>query len=354
MDKRIQHQNMSINKDSESLNQLKILSCINRTNGILKENKSIAETFNDIASILPQFWQYPSYTVAQIQFDGVYYKSHDFKTSAWRSHIQFSTLKGKIGTIEIYYTEAFIDEYEGPFLKEEIYLLGIISSKITGFLNSIEAKTKIINPNHSYPFASRQQGQQQAIVTKKLLQRFINKNNYARDIYHDLMPYKVKEILLVANLYDAYSIEKEGRFSEHVLGEYSTLNLTSIPRITGVSSTEDAMVELQKKNYDLIIIMLGTDKTGPIQLSEDIKEVFPFVPVFLLLHNNRDAAYFKGNFPKSFDNVFIWNGESQIFFAMIKMVEDKVNLRNDTKKGMVRVILLVEDTPKYYSRYLPM
>lgn len=354
MDKRTQHQNMSLPKDSDSINQLKILSCINQTVSILKKNKSVAETFNELVFILPQFWQYPSHTVAQIQFEGENYTSLGFKTTAWRSHKQFSTLKGKIGSIVIYYTEEFIDVDEGPFSNDEIYLLEIISSKITGFLNSIEAKTKNFKPDNSYPFASRQKGQQQTIVTKKLLQRFINKNNYARDIYHDLMPYKVKEILLVANLYDAYSIEKEGRFSEHVLGEYSTLNLTSIPRITGVSSIEDAMIELHKKNYDLIIIMMGTDKSSPIQLSKSIKELFPFLPVFLLLHNNRDAAYFKGNFPKSFDNVFIWNGESQVFFAMIKMVEDKVNLKNDTEKGMVRVILLVEDSPKYYSRYLPM
>ena len=354
MDKRTEHQHLSLSKDSKSTNQLKILSCINQTVSVLKKNKSVAETFNDLVYILPQFWQYPKYTVIQIHFDGENYTSLGFKSTPWRSHKKFSTLKGKIGSIEIYYTQEFIDADEGPFLKYEINLLDIIASKITGFLNSIEAKSRNFKPDHSYPFASRQKGQQQAFITKKLLQRFINKNNYARDIYHDLMPYKVKEILLVANLYDAYSIEKEGRFSEHVLGEYSTLNLTSIPRITGVSSIEDAMAELQKKNYDLIIIMMGTDKSSPIQLSQSIKEIFPFLPIFLLLHNNRDAAYFKGNFPKSFDNIFIWNGESQVFFAMIKMVEDKVNLKNDTEKGMVRVILLVEDSPKYYSRYLPM
>ncbi len=353
MDKKIQHQEMSLLKGSKSLQQLKELSCINQVVGLLQENKSVAETFNELASLLPQFWQYPNYTAVRVHFDGVNYESRGFKTSPWQNQKQFSTLRGKIGYIEIFYTKEFLDDYEGPFSKDEISLLSIITSKITGYLNSIEAKTNKIQAGHN-PYISREKVKQQTIVTKQLLQRFINKNNYARDIYHDLMPYKVKDILLVANLYDAYSIEKEGRFSEHVLGEYSALNLTSIPRITGVSSIEDAMAQLQKRNYDLVIIMMGTDKTSPIQLSKNIKDIFPFLPVFLLLHNNRDAAYFKGDFPKSFDNVFIWNGESQVFFAMIKMVEDKVNLQNDTQKGMVRVILLVEDSPKYYSRYLPM
>ena len=356
MDKKIQHQKLSLKKDSKSLTQLKELSCINRIVGVLQENKSIAETFIELATMLPEFWQYPDYAVVRIHFDGVNYDSFGFKVTPWRNQKQFTTLRRKLGYIEVYYIKEFLDADEGPFCNDEINLLNIIVSKITGFLNSIEASNSKINQTirNNGPVVNRQKSQAKTIVTKQLLQRFINKNNYARDIYHDLMPYKVKDILLVANLYDAYSIEKEGRFSEHVLGEYSTLNLTSIPRITGVSSIEDAMAELQKRNYDLVIIMMGTDKTSPIQLSQNIKEIFPFLPVFLLLHNNRDAAYFKGDFPKSFDNVFIWNGESQIFFAMIKMVEDKVNLQNDTQKGMVRVILLVEDSPKYYSRYLPM
>jgi two-component SAPR family response regulator len=111
-----------------------------------------------------------------------------------------------------------------------------------------------------------------------LLQRFLNKNNYSRDIYHDLMPFKVKEILLVANLYDAYSIEREGRFSEYVLGEYHQLSLTSVPRITGVSSAEEAFEQLNAKHFDLIIFMIGVDKVMPVNLSRELKQAFPYIP----------------------------------------------------------------------------
>lgn len=355
MSEKLSHNDIRLPKESKSLKHLKELSCINQIVGVLKENKSLAESLKEIVTLLPQFWQYDDYAVARIHFDGENYKSPNFNFSPWKLQKRFSTIKGKLGYVEVYYIAEFMESDHGPFCNEESNLLSIITSKITGFLNSLEAKSKKTDNEHEFiSFHREENPKEKKLVTRKLLQRFINKNNYARDIYHDLMPYKVKEILLVANLYDAYSIEKEGRFSEYVLGEYSTLNLTSIPRITGVSSAEDAMEELQKKNYDLIIIMMGTDKFGPVKLSEDIKEIFSFIPVFLLLHNNRDAAYFKGDFPKSFDSVFVWNGESQVFFAMIKMVEDKVNLHNDTQKGMARVILLVEDTPKYYSRYLPM
>ncbi len=354
MDNATEQNNTFLHKETKSLRRLKELSCINQVVGILMENKSIAETFRELSFKLPEFWQYPDYTVVRIHYDGINYNSHHFKTSPWKQQNKFSTIKGKLGYIEIYHTQEFLDTGNGPFDEESINLLSIITSKIKGYLNTIEANTRSRDLEVDQLNLLRQKGLSPTSVTKKLMQRFINKSNYDRDIYHDLMPYKVKEILLVANLYDAYSIEKEGRFSEHVLGEYNTLNLTSIPRITGVSSTEDAMEELKKKNYDLVIIMMGTEKSNPGKLSTKIKKIFPFIPVFLLLNNNRDATYFKSNFPKSFDNVFVWNGESQVFFAMIKTVEDKVNLDNDTKKGMARVILLVEDSPKYYSRYLPM
>ncbi|MCF8304085.1 MAG: pyruvate, phosphate dikinase [Bacteroidales bacterium] len=191
---------------------------------------------------------------------------------------------------------------------------------------------------------------------KKLLQRFLNKNNQDRDIYHDLMPFKVKEILLVANLYDAYSIEREGRFSEHVLGEYYQLNLTSVPRITGVSSPEEVFEQLGSKHFDMVILMMGADKKTPLDLSVEIKKAYPYIPTFLLLNNNGDIEYCrrKSKELNSIDKVFVWNGESQVFFAMIKHVEDKINVENDTRIGLVRVILLVEDSAKYYSRYLPM
>ncbi|HBX53737.1 MAG: pyruvate, phosphate dikinase [Bacteroidetes bacterium RIFOXYA12_FULL_35_11] len=187
------------------------------------------------------------------------------------------------------------------------------------------------------------------------MQKFINKDYYERDVYHDLMPFKVKEILLVANLYDAYSIEKEGRFTEHILGEYHKLNLTSLPRITGISNQEDALELMKKKHFDLIILMMGTDKKAPFDLAKKIKTNFPYRAVYLLLNNDCDVALLEQNdIPiTNFDKVFVWNGDSKIFFAMVKLLEDKINIENDVKVGVIQAILLVEDSAKYYSRYLP-
>jgi CheY-like chemotaxis protein len=170
------------------------------------------------------------------------------------------------------------------------------------------------------------------------------------------MPFKVKEILLIANLYDAYSIEKEGRFTDHILGEYHQLNLTSLPRITGVSTEDEALEALEYKHFDLVILMMGVDKKTPLKISHTLKSKYKYIPVFLLLNNNSDLSILEEQKKDlSFiDKVFVWNGDSKVFFAMVKLIEDKVNVENDTQGGLTRVILLVEDSAKYYSRYLPM
>lgn len=340
----------------ERRERLKELAAINQTTQILREGKPVDETLQQLAMIFPDAWQYPAYTVVRIVFDGKEYRSVRFAETIWVQRQQFETINGKKGYIEVYYTREFVQEDEGPFLIEERHLITNLANMIAGYLNSIEArailrKTKEIKDDAPY-IGDKPQPK---ITSRQLLQKFLNKSNYDRDVYHDLMPFKVKEILLVANLYDAYSIEKEGRFSEHVLGEYHQLSLTSMPRITGVSSEEEIFAQLENKHFDLIIFMVGVEKTLPLQLSGKIKTEFPYIPVFLLLNNNKDIEFFKGHaLMKNIDRIFVWNGESKVFFAMIKLIEDKINVENDTRVGLVRVILLVEDSPQYYSRYLPL
>lgn len=340
----------------ERRERLKELAAINQTTQILREGKPVDETLQQLAMIFPDAWQYPAYTVVRIVFDGKEYRSVRFAETIWVQRQQFETINGKKGYIEVYYTREFVQEDEGPFLIEERHLITNLANMIAGYLNSIEArailrKTKEIKDDAPY-IGDKPQPK---ITSRQLLQKFLNKSNYDRDVYHDLMPFKVKEILLVANLYDAYSIEKEGRFSEHVLGEYHQLSLTSMPRITGVSSEEEIFAQLESKHFDLIIFMVGVEKTLPLQLSGKIKTEFPYIPVFLLLNNNKDIEFFKGHaLMKNIDRIFVWNGESKVFFAMIKLIEDKINVENDTRVGLVRVILLVEDSPQYYSRYLPL
>ncbi|KAF0199057.1 MAG: pyruvate phosphate dikinase PEP/pyruvate-binding protein [Bacteroidetes bacterium] len=336
--------------------RLKELAAINQTTQILREGKPIDETLQQLAMIFPEAWQYPAFTSARIKFGAKEYKSVGFQESRWLQRQHFETINERKGAIEIFYTKEFIAEDEGPFLKEERHLINNLANMITGYLNSQEAKELLRKTHPKWAAEDKKKEKEvQPTSSKQLLQRFLNKNNYDRDVYHDLMPFKVKEILLVANLYDAYSIEKEGRFSEHVLGEYHQLSLTSLPRITGVSSEEEIFAQLQSKHFDFIIFMVGVEKNLPLAISSRIKAEFPYIPIFLLLNNNKDISFFMENkLMRNVDRIFVWNGESKVFFAMIKHIEDKINVDNDTKVGLVRVILLVEDSPQYYSRYLPL
>jgi len=336
----------------EQRERLKELGCINQTTYILKEGKPIEETLQQIVLLLPAAWQYPEYTVARISFTHKEFESLDFEESKWKMIQEFSTIDGETGAIEIYYTKEFREENEGPFLKEERDLIQNIASLLTGYINSYKARDIIRTTN----VPRKEEDDFTNIPSKKLLQKFLDRHNAERDVFHDLQPFKVKEILLVANLYDAYSIEGEGRFADHILGEYYHLSLTSIPRVTGVSSEEEAFIRLKARHYDMVIIMIGVDKDSPMELCRKIKDKYPYLPTFLLLNNPSDMAFVKKQKEKRvpFDNYFVWTGESKVFFAMVSLLEDRVNVENDTMKGLTGVILLVEDSADYYSSYLPM
>ncbi|MEI6123858.1 MAG: PEP/pyruvate-binding domain-containing protein [Bacteroidota bacterium] len=342
---------------AENTERLKELACINFTTQIIRECRSIDETLQKICNKLPNAWQYPEYTVARIKYENLEFSTRNFGISDWKQIQVFNTIDDKKGSVEIYYTREFSTCDEGPFLKEERNLIENIANLIAGYINSLLAK-QIINrtkPGDAIPDGTLSQ-ETGNISGRQLLQRFLNKQNYQRDVFHDLMPFKVREILIVANLYDAYNIEKEGRFVEHFLGEYYQLNLTSMPRVTGVSSSEEVFSQLRSKHFDLVIFMMGVDKNIPAEISKEIRKAFPYIPIFLLLNNSSDIEIFEKKRTKysSIDNVFVWNGDPKVFFAMVKHLEDKVNVDNDTKLGFVRVILLVEDSAIYYSRYLPL
>jgi hypothetical protein len=336
--------------------RLKELTAINQTTAILRTGKPIEEALHQICLILPKAWQYPEYTVGLIRYGNVEVKTPAFRETEWSQKQDFETIDNQRGYILICYLKAFPQSFEGPFLEEERHLIVNLANIITGYLDSVKGKAILRKTSQKDSLEPKPEQPVPVRYSRKLLQTFLNRTNYNRDLYHDLMPFKVREILLVANLYDAYSIEKEGRFSEHVLGEFYSLSLSTMPRITGVSTTEEVMEQLNTKHYDLIIIMIGTDKKFPLELSRTIKDQFQYIPVFLLLNSNSDIAVYEEEPEKLtwIDRIFVWNGDSKIFFAMINYLEDKINVENDTSIGMVRVILLVEDSSKYYSLYLPM
>lgn len=189
------------------------------------------------------------------------------------------------------------------------------------------------------------------------LRRIYKRRKTDRDIFQELMAFKVREILFIANYYDAYTIEREGQFTDKVYGEYLQVNLYTAPRFTSVANEEEALELLSQRRFHLIIIMAGLDKETPLQISGRLKQKYPDIPQLMLVNNNADLAYFdsiEDRLSRSIERIFVWNGSTKIFLAIAKYIEDKKNLDTDTRLGDIRVILLVEDSIRYYSRYLPL
>ncbi len=172
---------------------------------------------------------------------------------------------------------------------------------------------------------------------------------------HDLMPFKIRDILLVASLYDAFILEEDRGLSEQIFGEYLSLGISSPPRVKLVPSTEKALAEMKKKRYDLVITMTHLFDSDPVEFGRKIKSIQPDVPVVLLATEAGELRmYHKAGKNEGIDRVFLWTGDSALFLAIIKLFEDMKNVDHDTKHGSVRVILLVEDSPQYYSIFLPL
>lgn len=173
--------------------------------------------------------------------------------------------------------------------------------------------------------------------------------------YHNLMRNKIQNILMVSSFYDAFILEEDGGLSEQIYGEYRDLDLTSPPRIYRVSTGKQALKELRKRSYDLIISMTQIFDMDPVEFGKKAKGLQPGIPVVLLVTDTSALAQYHvpGEY-SGFDKVFLWLGDSSLFLAIIKYFEDLMNIDDDTKNGMVRVILVIEDSARYYSTFLPL
>ena len=171
----------------------------------------------------------------------------------------------------------------------------------------------------------------------------------------ELMANRVHEILLVASPYDAFILEEDGGLSEQIMTEYIGMNFNYAPRVTRASTSVDAMNYLSKNMFDLVIVMLRIEDTDPISLGKSIKKKYPDKPVILLAFDETEIKQLSQKIsPSSIDRVFIWSGDSSVFPAIIKYVEDRKNAKKDIIEGNVRSIILIEDSPRMYSILLPL
>ena len=178
---------------------------------------------------------------------------------------------------------------------------------------------------------------------------------YLKDTsFVNLMTRRIFNVLLIANPYDAFMLEDDGRIDEKLFNEYAALSLRYPPRFTQVSTEAEAWAELHRNSFDLIIVMPGTDNSDTFDIARGIKHRFQHIPLVVLTpFSHGITARIENEDLSDFEYVFCWLGNTDLLLSIIKLIEDKMNLDHDIEEGGVQQIILVEDNIRFYSSVLP-
>lgn len=172
--------------------------------------------------------------------------------------------------------------------------------------------------------------------------------------FANLMNKRIYNVLLIATKYDAFMLEDDGRVDEQIFNEYTSLSLRYPPRFTQVATEEEALAELKDRNFELIICMPNMDNRDIFAAATEIKIHYPNIPIVVLTPFSKEVSKRIANEDLSaIDYVFSWLGNAELLLAIIKLIEDKMNAPDDTASVGVQIILLVEDSVRFYSSALP-
>ena len=184
---------------------------------------------------------------------------------------------------------------------------------------------------------------------QKLTQLYLKDTSFV-----NLMTRRIFNVLLIANPYDAFMLEDDGRIDEKLFNEYAALSLRYPPRFTQVSTETEAWGELHRNSFDLIIVMPGTDNSDTFDIARGIKHRFQHIPLVVLTpFSHGITARIEHEDLSDFEYVFCWLGNTDLLLSIIKLIEDKMNLDHDIEEGGVQQIILVEDNIRFYSSVLP-
>lgn len=186
----------------------------------------------------------------------------------------------------------------------------------------------------------------------KNLERYLPDENKPR---YDFMKYRIHKILLVCCSYDGYTLEEDGHIESQINQEYLDLNLSNPPSFSRVSSTAEALELLAADDsFDFILTMYNVGEPDVFSFAKIVKERHPQIPVALLTSFSKDIyRRIEEQDRSGLDYIFSWHGNTELIIAIIKLVEDKMNAEEDIAQGGVQAILLVEDSIRFYSTYLP-
>lgn len=172
--------------------------------------------------------------------------------------------------------------------------------------------------------------------------------------FSGLMPYRITSVLLVCSSYDQFTLEEDGLIEAQIHREYAELSLSAPPRFTRASGAKQAIKLLKNKSFDVIISMFNIGDVSPFEFARKVKFAKYNMPFVLLTSFSHEITRrLESEDLSGIDYVFGWQGNAELLLAIIKMLEDKHNAKNDMDKYGVQAILLVEDSIRFYSAYLP-
>ncbi|MEA5128255.1 MAG: PEP/pyruvate-binding domain-containing protein [Proteiniphilum sp.] len=183
----------------------------------------------------------------------------------------------------------------------------------------------------------------------------INRFRFRDTPFVKLMNKRIYNILMVASRYDMFILEDDGRVDEQIFNEYTSLNLRYPPRFTQVGNSKEALAELKQNHYELIICMPNMDNSDTFDLAKQIKARYSDIPVVLLTPFSKAVTQSLSKSDLSgIDYVFSWLGDTDLLLAIIKIIEDRMNVEHDVKTVGVQTVMLVEDSVRFYSSALPL
>jgi DNA-binding NarL/FixJ family response regulator len=182
----------------------------------------------------------------------------------------------------------------------------------------------------------------------------LQKYDFTDTSFDLLMQKRIHRVLIICSNYDNYMLEEDGRIDEQIFNEYVSLNLRYPPTFVQTDNAEDAFRILEKGNVDLVISMLSLRGTDVFALAKMIKVKYEHIPIVVLTYFSREVSLrLEGEDLSAIDYVFCWLGDAALILAIIKLIEDKMNADYDIENIGVQAIILVENSIRYISSYLP-
>lgn len=183
---------------------------------------------------------------------------------------------------------------------------------------------------------------------------YAQKHYFNETSFTILMKKRIYRVLLISSVYDAFMIEEDGRIDEQIFYEYMSLNLRYPPEFVKASTEEEAFMLLDDGNIDLVITMLSAVEKDTFELANEIKRRYPDIPIVVLTPFSREVRLkLEHQDNEAIDYIFSWLGNADILMAIIKLIEDSMNVEHDVEEVGVQTIILVEDNIRFYSSYLP-